>query len=71
MGRFRRTLGALIVVDLATGRPLFVAPTGFPVKDVSVVRGYGERTAPLGLAYLWLWSNLERARSGCRRSTRG
>jgi len=64
---FRWTLIALVVVDLATGLLMFVSPPLFgalgnvPVQDVPMMRGYGERILLLGLVYLWLLFNLDRA----------
>lgn len=60
MRLYRWTLWALAVTDLWVGALMFLAPAwfgqvaGFPVTDVPVMRGYGERIILLGLVYLWL-----------------
>ena len=59
---YRATVWALIVTDAVVGIAMFLSPPGFgavtefPVRDIPVMRGYGERIALLSLVYLWiLW----------------
>lgn len=65
---YRATLWALVIVDAVVGILMFVSPQAFglvadfPVRDVPVMRGYGERIALLSVVYGWILLNSTSAR---------